>query len=143
MIGFKNNNPGNIRYNPKIRGVIGRSPNGFSIFANRWSGLAAMRRLLTNYIARGFNTIAKIINRYAPASDNNQPIKYIAFVSQKTGINPDRILKPEDLEKIIPAMVKMETGKDLAPGDLFLSKHLDKIPFIGAAIFLLIAKNLR
>ena len=102
-----------------------------------------MRRLLTNYIARGYNTISKIINRYAPAADRNQPVKYISFITQKTGINPDRILKPEDLEKIIPAMVKMETGKDLAPGDLFFSKHLDKIPFIGAAIFLLIAKNLR
>lgn len=143
MIGFKNNNPGNIRYNPRIRGVIGRSKDGFSIFANRWSGLAAMRRLLTNYISKGFNTIAKIINRYAPAADNNQPIKYIGFVSGKTGIKPDQILKPEDLEKIIPVMVKMETGKDLAPGDLFLSRHLDKIPFIGAALFLLIAKNLR
>lgn len=143
MIGFKNNNPGNIRYNPKIRGVIGRSSDGFSIFANRYSGLAAMRRLLTNYIAKGYNTISKIINRYAPAADRNQPVKYIAFVSSKTGFNPDQILKPADLEKIIPVMVKMETGKDLAPGDLFLSKHLDKIPFIGAALFLLIAKNLR
>ena len=143
MIGFKNNNPGNIRYNPKIRGVIGRSKDGFSIFANRYSGLAAMRRLLINYIDRGYNTISKIINRYAPAADNNQPIKYIGFVSGKTGISPDRRLVAADLERIIPVMVKMETGKDLAPGDMFISKHLDKIPFIGAALFLLISKSVR
>jgi len=142
MIGFKNNNPGNIRYNPKIRGVIGRSVNGFAIFANRWSGLAAMRRLLTGYIQRGFNTISKIINRYAPAADKNKPDIYISFVSQKSGIKPDTILKPADLEKIIPAMVQMETGKKLSPGDLWLSKNLDKIPFVGAALFLLLFKKL-
>lgn len=142
MISFKNNNPGNIRYNPKLRGVIGKSANGFAIFSNKWSGLAAMRRLLTNYIAKGFNTISKIINRYAPAADNNRPDEYIAFVVGKTGIGRDTVLKPEDLEKIIPAMVRMETGKNLAPGDLFISKHLDKIPFVGAALFLLLFKKL-
>lgn len=140
---FRNNNPGNIRYNPKIRGVIGRSPDGFSMFANKWSGLAAMRRLLINYIDRGFNTIDKIINRYAPAADQNKPATYIKFVVQKSGIAADRKLVPEDLEKIIPAMVKMETGKDLSPGDLFISKHLDKIPLIGAAVFLLFANKIR
>ena len=141
MIGFKNNNPGNIRYNPKIRGVIGRSANGFAIFANRWSGLAAMRRLLSGYISKGFNTISKIINRYAPAADNNKPDIYISFVSQKAGIRPDDKLTPADLEKIIPAMVQMEHGKKLSPGDLWLSKNLDKIPFVGAALFLLLFKK--
>jgi len=140
---FRNNNPGNIRYNPKIRGVIGRSTDGFSMFANKWSGLAAMRRLLINYIDRGFNTIDKIINRYAPAADSNKPAQYIAFVVKRTGIPADKRLVPADLEKIIPAMVKMETGKELAPGDLFISKHLDKIPLIGAAMFLVIANKLR
>jgi hypothetical protein len=142
MIGFKNNNPGNIRYNPKIRGVIGRSKNGFAIFANRWSGLAAMRRLLLNYLRKGNNTITKIINRYAPASDGNQPLKYIGFIVNKTGILPNDLLKPEDLEKIIPAMVQMEHGKKLTPGDMFLSKHLDKIPFVGAALVLLLFRKL-
>jgi hypothetical protein len=140
---FRNNNPGNIRYNPKIRGVIGRSTDGFSMFANKWSGLAAMRRLLINYIDRGFNTIDKIINRYAPATDNNKPAQYIDFVVKKSGIAADRKLVPADLEKIIPVMVKMETGKDLAPGDLFISRHLDKIPLLGATVFLLFANKLR
>ena len=140
---FRNNNPGNIRYNPKIRGVIGRSPDGFSMFANKWSGLAAMRRLLTGYIERGYNDISKIINRYAPAADQNKPAQYIQFVVNRSGIPADRRLIPADLEKIIPAMVKMETGKELAPGDLFISRHLDKIPFLGAALFLVFAKTLR
>ena len=142
MIGFKNNNPGNIRYNPKLKGVIGRSSNGFAIFANRWAGLAAMRRLLTGYISKGFNTISKIINRYAPAADNNKPDLYISFVAQKAGIKPDAKLIPADLEKIIPAMVQMEHGKKLAPGDLWISKNLDKIPLLGAAVFLLLFKKL-
>ncbi len=142
MISFKNNNPGNIRYNNKIRGVIGRSVNGFAIFANRWSGLAAMRRLLNGYIGKGFNTLTKIINRYAPAADSNKPDIYISFVSKKTGINPEQKLTPADLEKIIPAMVQMETGKKLMPGDMWLSKNLDKIPFVGAALFLLLFKRL-
>jgi hypothetical protein len=140
---FRNNNPGNIRYNPKIRGVIGRSPDGFSMFANKWSGLAAMRRLLVNYIDRGYNTLTKIINRYAPAADQNKPAIYIKFVSQKSKLDPNQVLKAEDVEKILAPMVKMETGKDLAPGDLFISKHLDKIPLLGAALFLVIANKFK
>jgi hypothetical protein len=62
-------------------------------------------------------------------------------VSQKAGIRPDDKLTLADLEKIIPAMVQMETGKKLMPGDMWLSKNLDKLPFFGAALFLLLFKK--
>ena len=52
---FKNNNPGNIRWNPKFKGVIGKSANGFAIFSSKYAGLAAMENLLKNYIKKGLS----------------------------------------------------------------------------------------
>ena len=133
---FKNNNPGNIRWNPKIKGVVGKSANGFAIFSSKYAGLAAMENLLKGYIKKGFNTIEKILNRYAPPSDNNNTEKYIQFVSQRSGIARNAIVKADQVADLIPAMVKIETGKDLGKLDLFLSRNWEKMPLlILAALF--------
>lgn len=133
---FKNNNPGNIRWNPKFKGVVGKSANGFAIFSSKYAGLAAMENLLKNYIKKGFNTLEKILNRYAPSSDNNNTEKYIQFVSKRSGIARNAILKTDQVANFIPAMVKMETGKELGKLDLFLSRNWEKMPLIIlAALF--------
>jgi len=137
---FKNNNPGNIRWNSKFKGVVGKSANGFAIFSSKYAGLAAMENLLKNYIKKGYNTLEKILNRYAPPSDNNNTEKYIQFVSQKSKINRTAILTPDQVEQFIPAMVKMETGKDLGKLDLFLSRNWSKMPFIIIASLLIFKK---
>ena len=116
-----------MRYNPAFKGVTGKDSRGFAIFKTQYHGLRAMRILLTNYLKKGFNTIDKIVNRYAPAADQNQPDKYAAFVSSKTGLSRTQILKPEDLEKIIPAMVQMETGKTVSEWDLSLSRNMETL----------------
>lgn len=126
-MGFRNNNPGNMRYNPAFRGVIGKDSRGFAIFKTHYHGLRAMRILLQNYIKKGFNTIDRIVNRYAPASDNNRPDLYTSFVSMKSGILANQKLTFADLEKIIPAMVEMETGKKLSTWDLSVSRHIEKL----------------
>lgn len=116
---WRNNNPGNIRYNPKFKGVIGKDARGFSIFKNHLYGIRAMRVLIQNYIRkRGINTIAGIVNRYAPAADNNKPLLYAKYVSQQTGIPMNQRILLSQVDMIIPAMVRMETGKSLAPNDI-------------------------
>lgn len=78
-----------------------------------------MRVLIQNYIRkRGINTIAGIVNRYAPAADNNKPLLYAKYVSQQTGIPMDQRILLSQVDMIIPAMVRMETGKSLAPNDI-------------------------
>jgi len=136
---FKNNNPGNIRFYSRMKNVIGRSENGFAIFSNKYYGIQAMRNLLQGYIRKGYNTLEKILNRYAPPVENKTS-SYIEFVSRRTGIPKNRIITPDELEKIIPAMVKMETGKELGTLDLFLSRHIDKMPLVILGALLLIKK---
>jgi hypothetical protein len=127
---FRNNNPGNIRWNPKIKGVVGKDNRGFAIFSSKYAGINAIKSLLNGYIKKGFNTIELILNRYAPPSDNNNTEAYIQFVSQRSGIARNAKLRPDQVESLIPAMVKMETGKELDKLDLFLSRNYDKIPMI-------------
>jgi len=136
---FRNNNPGNMRYNPAFKGVTGKDSRGFAIFKTKYHGLRAMRILLENYIKKGFNTIDKIINRYAPAADQNQPDTYAAFVSRESGIPRSTILKPEMVEMIMPAMVKMETGKSISSWDLRLARNIEALGTIlpGFALGLL------
>jgi hypothetical protein len=137
---FRNNNPGNIRWNPRIKGVIGKDSRGFAIFSSKYAGLAAMKSLLSGYIRKGFNTIEKILNRYAPPSDNNNTERYIQFVSQKSKLNRSAILSTDQVELLIPSMVKMETGKDLGKLDIFLSRNWDKMPLVFLASLLFIKK---
>ena len=145
MSKFRNNNPGNMRYNPAFKGVTGKDSRGFAIFKTEYHGIRAMRILLQNYIKKGFNTIEKIINRYAPASDSNQPLIYINYVSSISGIPRDQILKADQVEKIMVPMVKMETGKDLTSWELSMARNLTSlsswIPWLsGLGIFFLINK---
>jgi len=115
---FKNNNPGNIRYNPKIKGVIGRSPGGFSVFSSWYHGLYAMKSLLTrSYLQKGFDTISKIIYRYAPPSENDTE-KYIRNLVSWTNIPRDRKITTADLNVLIPAIVRQETSKKITPADM-------------------------
>jgi hypothetical protein len=140
LTSFRNNNPGNIRWNPRIKGVVGKDARGFAIFSSRYAGLAAMKSLLSGYVKKGFNTIEKILNRYAPPTDNNDTEKYIQFVAQKSKLNRSAVLTSDQVEQLIPAMVKMETGKDLGKLDLFLARNWDKMPLVVIASLLLFKK---
>ncbi|MGS3580033.1 hypothetical protein ACB357_28850, partial [Citrobacter freundii] len=66
-IGFRNNNPGNLRVAANATGKNG----GFSTFANDADGRTAMARQLMLYGDRGNNTLDGIIHTYAPQSENN------------------------------------------------------------------------
>ena len=114
--GFKNNNPGNIRLNPYIQweGQIDGNDPSFVKFKTMAFGIRALMKLLINYQKRGYNTISKIINRYAPPTENNTS-NYIQIISQKMGISKDSIL---DLEKVVvllkltKAIISVEIGND-------------------------------
>ena len=53
-------------------GEEGRSSDGFKIFESYILSVRAMARLLLTYKNRGINTINKLVDNYAPASDNSE-----------------------------------------------------------------------
>lgn len=79
--GIRNKNPFNIRksMNNNWLGKIDGSDRDFETFNSMVLGLRAGLKLLFTYIDRGDNTIEKIIQRFAPPSENstNAYIEYV------------------------------------------------------------------
>ena len=110
-LGQKNNNPGNIRYNSANNWIEQVGENkGFVVFDTMNNGLRAMCKLLLNYYSLNkLNTISKILNKYAPNSENPTS-NYINYVSNATGIKSDETLSQDQLPVIINAMCVFESG---------------------------------
>lgn len=137
--GYRNNNPGNIRLNPLIKweGEIQGTDKSFVTFKNMTYGIRALMKLLSNYKKRGYNTIELILNRYAPANENNTT-GYIQNVSIYTGIpkNQNLVLDQMQMVKLARAIVKIEIGPDsnLIAVETYLNAYvLLKEPGIGEA----------
>jgi len=115
-VGFRNNNPGNLR--PGVvpwMGQIGVS-NNFCQFKDMSWGLRAMALDLSNKITRdGLNTITAIITKYAPPSENDTQ-SYINLVSQYTGWGASDIIdfNSDSLLTLMRAQMNVEDGKKYA-----------------------------
>jgi hypothetical protein len=121
--GLRNNNPGNIRNSSDnfVGEMQPSTDSSFKQFVDMAHGYRAMFVMLNTYINKGYNTIAKIINRWAPSSDGNNTESYITNVSNRTGINRNQILTPdngEEIIKIVAAMSKSENGIDAVMSDV-------------------------
>lgn len=79
---YKRNNPLNIRGSKgkpqEWHGQVGVE-NGFCVFEDEDWGFRAAFKCIKTYHRKGFNTIRKIINRWAPPSENPTE-NYIEFV---------------------------------------------------------------
>jgi len=112
--GYAINNPGNIRISATlwIGQVVPGDDADFVTFSSLAYGYRAMFTLLKNYINKGYNTIDKIINRWAPSSENNT-LAYINHVVQLTGISADTIIdysNAENMQKLVAAIAYHENG---------------------------------
>ncbi len=137
-LGYKQNNPGDIRnQGDQFDGEI-KSYNSFKAFYNMAYGYRAIAILFFNYFNGGANTIRKIISKYAPPSENNTA-NYVYQVSKQSGIGSDRILTLKDFKpglfseanfkKIVRAVSNEEISyvneKELAQGyNQFLKDRL-------------------
>lgn len=115
MIG--DNNVFNIRYNKRNKwfGQTGQK-HGFCCFDSRDHAIRACFKLLVNYIRSGYDTYRKIINRFAPPSENDTD-KYLDFVCSDSNvlIDPDHeVVTYNDLIYLMLKMAKMENGIDLS-----------------------------
>ena len=111
--GYKNNNPGNIRKTAtKWKGEIDGTDKDFKTFKSMPYGYRALFALLREYINKGYNTIEKIISRYAPGNENNTEA-YINTVVKKSGIDRNTIITFAEINRIndiVAAISFVENG---------------------------------
>jgi hypothetical protein len=99
---LRNNNPGAIMKDGKL-----------VAFSSLDEGIKATDNLLKAYGDQGINTIAGVISKWAPASDNNPTPAYIAQVAQTMGVKPDQPLdmsNPLVRNAIATGIFKQENG---------------------------------
>lgn len=111
--GIRNNNPLNIRHNAnKYQGEIAGKDKSFKTFISMPYGYRAAFVTLATYLLKGRNTIEKIINRWAPPSENKTE-KYIKNIEKYSGIPRKKELTFNDGDnyiRIVNAMSFIENG---------------------------------
>jgi hypothetical protein len=115
-------NPGAIKDGAFARsqpGYAGAS-GGFATFDTPQAGIAAQENLLRgSYVNKGFNTIDKIINRYAPQGPENSAASvsnYKKYVAQKAGVDINAPITAAQIPVVARAMREFETGNTSGGG---------------------------
>ena len=108
--GIHNNNPLNIRKSSDSwRGATG-DDGEFVTFDSPVFGIRAATKILITYKEKyGLNTVAEIISRWAPPSENDTT-SYIESVSRRVGVGRNEQLLISDLPELIKAMIQHENG---------------------------------
>ena len=109
-------NPGALKDGAFARSQPGYagSSGGFAVFNSPEAGIAAQENLLRNaYVGKGFNTIDKIVNRYAPQGPENSAASvtnYKKYIAQRTGIDINAPISESQIPAVAAAMREFETG---------------------------------
>lgn len=116
--GIRNNNPLNIRIGNNWLGEKVPNTDGtFEQFELMPYGIRAALKIIYNYMYKyKLNTIRKIIERWAPRSENKTE-EYIKYVSERMVCDPDDELyfMYSEMRNLILAMAKIECGCEIAP----------------------------
>lgn len=109
------NNPGNIKIGTdKWEGLSLEQPDSvFHKFESPEMGLRAMAKILQTYKNKhNIDTVASVINRWAPPTENDTN-SYSAFVAARMGIGVDDTIdlsSSSTLQELMKAMVFLEQG---------------------------------
>lgn len=124
--GFRNNNPGNIRWGDEWQGLVPKSQRtdkSFCQFISPECGIRAMIVILRNYQNKyGLCTITGMIKRWAPPSENDTQA-YINSVAQATGTNANQPIDLTDSRKLFPllrSIIRHENGSQPYEHDVFV-----------------------
>jgi hypothetical protein len=119
--GVRNNNPGNIDrcgvpWQGEDRTIAARSrEQRFCVFMQPEFGFRAMARTLLTYQKKhGLCTVRQLINRWAPAVENDTGA-YVRAVSQAIGVGPDQVIDVGARKVMFPllrAIAHHEQGGD-------------------------------
>lgn len=120
--GLRNMNPGNIeaggfaQSQPGYAGTDGR----FARFDTLEHGVGAQAALLDSYGRKGINTVAGVINRWAPPYENGKATEnYTTFVARKVGVDPNTpidLSNPETRTRLAYAMGEFENLRPRGSG---------------------------
>ena len=130
--GYRNNNPLNLRISSNNwKGKVPTSENtdgSFEQFTTMPYGFRAALKNLQSYITKYHcNNIQSIINKWAPASDGNNPTNYAASVSKTTGYSLTATITANDRDKlchIAYAMAIVENGSAPILSDVYTGWNL-------------------
>lgn len=117
--GVRNNNPGNIDYNPRNQwqGQLAPDPaieKRFARFDSAENGIRALAKLVLAYRGKdgmpgigrkGIDTVREVINRWAPGVENDTD-SYIKVVAAGVGVAPNQ---PIDLRNF-RTLIAITTG---------------------------------
>ncbi|EMF8324617.1 bacteriophage protein [Serratia marcescens] len=113
--GLRNNNPGNIEASDKNpwEGQTG-SDGRFAKFETPEHGIRALGKNLLSYQRQGYDTVAEIVNRWAPPSDGNKHNdNYIKALCDALGVGADDqidVSNPRTLAALCAGISRQETG---------------------------------
>jgi hypothetical protein len=110
-------NPGALKDGPFAQsqpGYTGKS-GGFATFDTPQAGIAAQENLLRgSYVNKGFNTINKIVNKYAPQGPENSAASvsgYKEYVARRAGVDINAPITAAQIPAVAQAMREYETDK--------------------------------
>lgn len=113
--GFRNRNPGNLRYVASIawQGQTGGDSGGYAVFDSDLNGLRAAFLNLHAYMHKhGLRTVRGIITRWAPNHENPTDA-YVQYVARSVNVQPDRPVSWEvHALPIMRAIVAFENGRN-------------------------------
>lgn len=125
--GIRNNNPGNIDFNPRnawqgqLGLEVGVPKPRFARFDTPENGIRALGKLLINYRGKdgmpgvggkGIDTVLETINRWAPANENDTQA-YALAVAKRLGVRttaPINIKDPATLRVFVESIIIHENG---------------------------------
>jgi len=117
VAGALQTNPGALKDSAFAKsqpGYTGAS-GGFATFATPEAGIAAQEALLRgSYVNKGYNTIDKIVNRYAPPGPENSAASvsnYKKYIAGQTGIDINQPITAAQVPAVAKAMREFETGQ--------------------------------
>lgn len=125
--GVRNNNPGNIDFNPRNDWVgqlgleLGVSKPRFARFDSPENGIRALGKLLLNYRGKdglpgvgkpGIDTPLELINRWAPSNENDTQA-YATAIAKRLGVGVKTsidVAKPKTLRELVVGIIIHENG---------------------------------
>lgn len=123
--GIRQNNPGHIiKTGSRWSGEVPNASSRFKEFASPEDGIAAIvNNLKSNYMAKGFNTLEKIVKRWT-ATKEHWPA-YIQNLSNATGLKSGEKfdlnkMQPQQIVNLIRAMIVQENGYSPYPDSVIM-----------------------
>lgn len=120
--GIRNNNPGNVEDGPFAKSQAGYagSDGRFARYDTLDNGIGAQTSLIGSYGKRGINTVAGVVNRWAPAAENGAATgNYVNFVARAVGVDPNQPIDLSDpgiRTRLAGAMRQFENGRPVPGG---------------------------